>query len=431
MKKTKIAILTTFMEMLYQYSLCGIVKDQCIMLSKKGHDVHLFVNEKANIFPEPWMENITIHEKIPFTNLHDYESRGNVKPEHKETIYNMKELIMNELQEYDYVFTHDFIYTGWNMPYAMGMIQASRKGLENRKQRWFNWIHSVPDQSRDWWNVSEYGRQHKIIYPNKADQLRVAEQYRGSMENVRIIPHIKDPRTWFDFDTNTWDFIDEYPKILSSSVVCICPAPSDRLKAKGIHIAMEIVSEINKQGHDVFMVVANQWGNGREKDLERYIKLAYNMGFNKENFVLTSFWKWNPNKGKSGEGKYAVGLPKKILTDLIQLSNLYICPTQEVSFGFVPVEIALTGGVFMVLNSSLHMQREVMGHNGLYFEFGSYRNKVNIEAENYYAQIATIITGRMSVNELIGTKSFVRQAYNWDRLYDKYYLPLLGESVTW
>ena len=427
------------MEMLYQYSLCGVVKDQCIMLSREGNDVHLFVNEEASIFPEPWMENITIHKKIPFFHMTDYQSRGNIKPEDKEVIEKMKGLILNDLQEYDYVFTHDFIFTGWNMPYALGMIQATRikpggnpaeseVRMMNPKQRWFNWVHSVPTGLKDWWNISEYGRKHKIIYPNSTDRLAVAEQFRGRIDNVRIIPHILDPRTWFDFDQNTWDFIDEFPKVLSSSIVCICPVPADRMRSKGLGIVMEILFHMMEQGHEVFLIVPNQWANGREADIKEWIKIAAGFGFKYgDNFTFTSTWKMNEKKG---HGKYALGLPKKILRNLIQLCNLYICPTQEESFGFVPVEIALTGGVYMVLNSSLEMQREIIGFNGLYFQFGSHRNKINI-ADDYYKQLAMIIAGRMSENELVGTKSFVRQAYNWNRIYQKYYVPLLGESKVW
>jgi len=294
-------------------------------------------------------------------------------------------LLEKELADFDFAFTHDFIFTGWFMPYGLACQKASPK-LPNL--RWLHWIHSVPTAGSDWWNIREYGKHHKIIYPNKTDAIRAAEMYRGTLEDVRVIHHIKDLRTWFDFKQETQDFITDFPAVMQADVVQIYPASTDRLTSKRVHEVMLIFKEIKAKGFSICLVIANQWATGRQRkeDVNRYRQIASRNGLKvDEEVIFTS--EWRP--------EYATGLPKEIVRELFLCSNLFIFPTREESFGLVAPEAALSG-VLMVLNKSLQMQFEVNGYQGLYFDFGSYHHQFKPDnAAAYYKDVAQIILGRM------------------------------------
>lgn len=429
----KIAILTTFNEFNPGYSLTGIVTDQIAMLTRYGHDIHLFVNEQYNPgnFPQPAAARSTasggeagkleVRQQIPFTHLVDYNSKSKLSDEHRGIAKKTAQVMVKELDGFDAVFTHDFVFTGWNVPYCIGCMNASGelKGLP-----WLHWIHSVPTAMRDWWYVQDYGPQHRIIYPNFTDRIRVAEQYRGNVNHVRIIPHIKDLRSWKRFDTDTCWIIDQVPAIMQADVVQLLPASVDRLEAKRVKEVIWIFSYIKKMGRSVCLVIANQWATTREhhETLGEYKALVNQAGLKYgEEVIFTSDLK----------KEWEVGVSRDVICDLFDCSNVFIFPTREESFGLVVPEAGLAG-VIPVLNRSLDMQREISGGTALYFDFGSYHRTHNLEnPQKYYEDIAWIILGRMLLDESIKIKTFMRQRYNWDYLWKNYYGPTLAEAKTW
>lgn len=420
---SRIALLTNFQEMNPGYSLTGIVKDQARMLTRHGHEVHLFVNDQYH--GEGFSDDVTLRKQIPFTHLKDYKTRKDLTNEHKMTVQGTAKMLKAELKEFDFAFSHDFVFTGWFMPYGLGCMEA---GYELPNIRWLHWLHSVPSVFSDWWNIREYGPRHKLVFPNEIDRLRVAENYRGEISDVRVIPHIKDLRSWFDFGEDTCSFIDDFPGVMQSDIVKVYPASSDRLHAKGIKEIILILSKIKQRGFSVFCVIANQWATGKmpKQDIEHYKKMANRNGLKMNtDFVFTSEWGYEKRM-------YENGIPKKMLRELFQCSNLFIFPTREESFGLVAPEAALAGGVLMVLNKSLSMMFEVMGFTGLYMDFGSYHQAFKPEDEGkYFEDVASIILGRMKQNEAISSKTFVRKKYNWDSLYLNFYQPVMAEAVTW
>ena len=211
---------------------------------------------------------------------------------------------------------------------------------------------------------------------------------------------------------------------MQADVVQIYPASTDRLTSKRVHEVMLIFKEIKAKGFSICLVIANQWATGRQRkeDVNRYRQIASRNGLKvDEEVIFTS--EWRP--------EYATGLPKEIVRELFLCSNLFIFPTREESFGLVAPEAALSG-VLMVLNKSLQMQFEVNGYQGLYFDFGSYHHQFKPDnAAAYYKDVAQIILGRMRENEAICSKSFMRQNYNYDRLYEREYSTVMAESKTW
>ncbi len=425
---SKVALLTCFQDFNPGYSLTQIVLDQARMLKLYGHEVTLMVSAVYNGDGSEFSEYVDHFKKVvPFAHLKDYKHKAELTEDHKKIVLETADMLKAELADQDFCFTHDIVFTGWNMPYALGVQQMSR---ELPKLRWLHWVHSIPSAFSDWWSIREYGHHHKLIFPNKAERIRVAEQFRGVMNDVRIIPHIKDLRSWFGYHEDTCDFIAQYPGVMQNDVVKVYPASTDRLSAKGVEQVILIMAHIKKMGFSVCLVIANQWATGRQRkeDVARYLKIASRNGLRlHEDFIFTSEWHC-----EGDERKYALGLPHRILRELMLCANLFIFPTREESFGLVAPEAALSGGQLMVLNKSLSMMMEVHGYNGLYFDFGSFHNTFNPQDEvRYFEDVAKIIVGRMRENEIIGHRSFIRQNYNWDTLYLKHYQPIMAEAITW
>jgi len=421
--KNKVAILTNFLEFNPGYSLSGIVLDQARMLSKHGHDVTVFADERfSGTAPDNSLASFA--PEVPHGDLVDYRSMEDISEEHKALVGRLESFFTAKLQGFDIIFTHDWIFTGWNLPYALAMQSASS---HMRDPRWLHWIHSIPTHNFDWWNIRKYGPFHKIVYPNQSDSLLVAEQYKGSPDHIRVIPHIKDMRTWWDYSDETCRFIDLYPTILSSDILQILPASVDRLEAKRVREVILIFSKLKKFGHKVCLVIANQWATtrGHKQSIENYKKIAKRNGLETRGegaeVIFTSDF------GK----EYEVGIPKTMIRELFQLSNLFIFPTREESFGLVVPEAALSG-CFLVLNKSLDNQLEVSGYTSLYFDFGSFRRQHNVSDENRYHQdIAFLIKGRMLLNEVVRAKTFSKTHYNMDALYMSHYRPIMEESEVW
>lgn len=416
----KIAILTNFTEFMPGYSLTGIVKDQAAMLTKYGHEVDLFVNSAYN--GETFPADVTLQKKIPFSHLTDYHSKNDITAEDKMMVKQIAGVFREELHKYEIVFTHDFVFTGWNMIYALALQESAN---DTRDVRFLHWIHSIPTSMYDWWRIRDYGVNHKLVYPNETDRLRVAEAYQGEMADVRVIHHIKDLRTWFDFEDQTVEFIDDFPAIMQADFVQVYPASSDRLSAKRVDVVMRILAGLKKRGHSVMLVIANQWATGKQpkENINRYRQIGSRCGLKvNEDFTFSSEWK------KDVE----LGLPKRMLRELLLCSNLFIFPTKDETFGLVLPEASLTGGCICVLNRSLQMMYEVAGYTGLYFNFGSFDHTHNIENEKkYYEDIAMIIEGRFREDDALRTKTHMRKRYNMDALYKREYSPVFGDSMTW
>lgn len=416
----KVAILTTFQEFIPGYSLTGIVADQVKMLNRYDHEVHLFVNENFTDKKYASPEGAIIEKKIPFAHLVDYKSAQNISAEHQQVIEKTVDVLTEALKDVNVVFTHDFIFTGWNVPYGIALKEVGRR-LPNT--RWLHWIHSVPSVQSDWWEIKTWGKMHKIIYPNETERTRVAEQYRGWDDDVRVIPHIKDARTWFDFSEDTCKFIDKYPNVMQADIIQILPASVDRLEAKRVKEVANIFGHLKTSlANSVCLVVANQWATTKQhkENIENYKAAGQQIGLQPGvDYIFTSDF------GK----EYEVGISKRMVRELFLLSNLFIFPTREESFGLVVPEAALSG-CFLVLNKSLQMQIEISGNRAKYFDFGSHHMNFEIPSPGYWLDLAKIILARMNENESIKMQTFARQRYNMDSLYRKYYAPVMKEMLN-
>jgi glycosyltransferase involved in cell wall biosynthesis len=420
----RIAILTNFKEFHPGFSLTGIVRDQITTLQRYGHDVTLFVAEEYSETNWPADLHCRIERAIPrpvHTKPKDIPtSMKELAKDHKRVSKSFAKILEKKLQEFEIVITHDFMLPNWHwLPYAVGLRMASES---TRHLRFLHWIHSVPWMGGKWWSIRHLGRNHRIIYPNETDRLRVAGIYGGKPDSVRVIPHIKDLRTFCDFHPDTCEFIDRYPGVMNASIVQVYPASSDRLTAKRLKELIWIFKEFKQRSFSVCLVVANQMVNPtrQREDIEHYRNVARRNGLSEQEVIFTSEFK---------VPTYESGLPKRILRELMQCMNLFVFPSREESFGLVLPEASLSSGCLTICNGSLDMLREIAGLNGLFFEFGSYSRKFKPGNEREcYQAMASVILARMKEDDGLQARTHFRRKLNGDYLYTHYYQPILEEA---
>jgi len=476
-----IGIFTNFQEFKPGYSLTGIAVDQALMLLRNGHKVCMFVNERFNKeknkeagiqFLEDTYPNLFfVIKKSKFMHLTDYETQTTLSESHKRDSIIAAQMYTEEIVKHDIdiCYTHDFIFVGWNLPYSLAVKAADNMLKKIGKMvYWLHWIHSVPSpEGKDWWDINTYGDNHLIVFPNNVEVVRVAESFNTNPSRIRIIPHIKDIRSWYEFSQNSWNFIDRYPNILQSNVVQVYPCSTDRLSAKQLELVIKIFGYMKKAKVKVFLCAANQWATGRHRkeDVNKYIDLAEYVGLRYgEDFVFTSEYSTNQNlskiiksasdfedlevdlnlggypevsktinKEKDFEEEktrlleilqpYSTGIDKRMLRELQLLSNVFIFPTREESFGLVGPESSFSGAL-VVSNKSLSMMYEVLGTMAPAFEFGSHHQTTPaVKSEKYIKGVSFAILNRIYSNEAIMTKTYTKNRYNMDSIYQRYYLP--------
>ncbi len=433
-EKSTVAILTSFQEFNPGYSLTGIVVDQAHMLARHGHKVIIFVSEKFNpeyntdagltAIMERYPGSIFLLEKTAAIDLDDYQMDAMSK-EHSICSEIAGRMFAKYFENFDVdiAFTHDFVFTGWNLPYYHAMIHANKILAErNENVFWYHWIHSVPipHNRKPWWDLKPLGTNHFLVFPNRTEIMRVAESWLTHPNRVKIIPHIKDIRTWFDFGDEAMELIDMCPDLMQSEIIQVYPCSSDRLAAKQLDIVIRLFGHLKETANaPVFLVIANQWATGKQpkENIKEFKNLAVEVGLvEMEDFVFTS----------ELSEKWENGITKRMLREIQLLSNLFIFPTKEESFGLVGPEASFSG-VFPVVNRSLNMMMEVMSPMAPAFEFGSFHSKHDISMfPNHYQAVAMSILSQMYANPAIMTKIHCRRSFNMDNVYFTAYRSLLG-----
>lgn len=414
----KIAILTNFKDLNPWYSLVSIVLDQIVMLKRYGHTPVLFTSEQFEDTLTGLYE-CEVKSVIPAFEPFDYATIREFSEEHKRYSEGLAEILVRELELFDIVFSHDWLSPSINLPLA----EAVRIAIQHLpRTKFLHWVHSIPTNPCDWWNIRRYGGKNaRLVYPNKTDSTKLAQAFDASPGYVKVIPHIVDARTYFEFQSETWQIIDTYPGLLESSFSQVYPAAADRLSDKGVEKLLKTFIALKQRGFSVCLLVVDGWTRKRERaDIEHYKSMALNNGLSEKDFGFTS----------EIDPAFSHGLPRRILRELSLVANLFVYPSMGESFGLPSREAALTG-VLPVNNGSLSMMYEVGFGDGLYAEFGSCENKAQYRSEReFYTDLSNLIISVATSDQTFQNKINVRQQLNMDVLYREKYSPLMTEMLV-
>ena len=238
-------------------------------------------------------------------------------------------------------------------------------------------------------------------------------------KDVRVVPNITDLRTLFEFSDQAWELIDLYPGLLNAQFVQVYPVAADRLKDKQLEKVILIFKTLKKRGFSVCLGVADSWnGTLPREDQEQYVRTAQRNGLTKDEFFFTSQVK----------AEYARGIPRRVLLELLQCSNLFVFPSRSEASPLILPEAVLAGGVLPVLNRNL----SAMFENccvGLFFPFGSIDTIYEPKNESkWYQWVTDHIIGAWRNDDALQARTRIRIKQNMDFIYRSYYAPLLAEA---
>jgi len=415
----KIACLTTFYNFDRAYSLVSVVEETLNSLLRHGYKPVLFVHDNFNADSEI-PEGVEIRKVVPRFQLVDYSSNQPVESGFQDQVKKVKESLEENLKDIDVVFTHDWIFQGWFLPYNVGMREAQ----PNLKCRWFHWIHSAPSPrpaKLEYPHDCRYKTMpnSKLIYMNHYDTLRLAEMYGGVLDDVRVVHNPLDPRSFWKLHPLVVDLIKKY-NLLEADIIDVYPVSSTRFSGKQVDKVIKIMGELKKQGKKVRFICPNAHANAdkEKKAIEDLIHYGIERGLTRGEIIFTSF------EGKDWE----MGIPHEAVRDLFQLSNLFIFPTLSENCPLILLEAALSK-CLLVLNESFPPLRDFFGKDALYFKFGSLIENVNYSDEEvFYSDVAKIIIGELNKNRPLNAFNTLKQRFNGDYLFKNMLEPILFEK---
>ncbi len=411
MSKPNVAIMTSFTYHAAGYSLVNIIRSHIRMLHRAHYNSHLLL---CTGYPESDVheyKEAAVHRIVPQGHLNKEYTDFNLTDEHVKLKDDTVEAMVKFIDEYDInvIFTHDLIFLKSHWPYGVAIQEISKL---RPFVKWMHWVHSVPSGMNLTWDINRYGPAHRIVFPNRTDALMVAEQFRGWEEQVIPIHHVKDIREFAHLSGPTCDFIDEYD-LMSADVIQIYPASVDRIEAKGLRYVMRVFAAMKTVlRRSVRLVVCNQWCNTdpHRKTVQNYLDLGQKWGLIPDkDLIFTSRFQVDrkPN--------WEVGIPEKMVSELMLLGNLFFFATNHESFGLVLPEASLMGGALVVRNSYLNMMSEITGNIGLSYPLPS--NTIDWKTDNekaHFTEVAKVILHRMETEMGIRMKTHFRKNFNMD-----------------
>ena len=426
----RVGVLTTFYEMTTSYSLCSVVESQLAALVKYGYKPVLFVHDNFKEGGVP--EGVEVRKIVPRFKLVDYVHQEPEKDLQEQTdkVY---EALKEGLKDIDVVIEHDLIFQGWFMPYCM----AIHKLAEETEIKWLHWIHSVPniDSGAKWPHSLRHTlpRNSRLVYLNNVGLIRAAESYGAWPKDVRIVWNAVDPRLFWNLHPLTKSLIDKYG-LLDADLIQTYPVSTPRMvDGKGLHTLIEIFGALKKQGKSVRLIVCNAHANAeKEKELiRRSQEYAVEKGLNATEVIYTSLENvsYALEGGPKHTNTFEQGVPREVVSQLFQLSNLFVFPSTSENCSLILLEAMLSKNL-LVLNEDLPALREFGKENALYFKFGSLDTTTKYDSkEKFVEDIARIIISEFSTNRALRAQVDARKHHNFDWLFKNQIEPLLHENT--
>lgn len=412
-KEKKIAILTTFAGYDPGYALHVGTLSRAKMMAEYGLNFDVLVQTNYNCdFDFPNMKKV-----VPHLRLCKWEHDAERAKENGEIL---KKELPKILEPYDVIITHDLIY---QRAYVCHNIAIHDMAPKFPNKKWFHWIHSGPKFPRV---TDAYpGRlfhtlpvNSKIVYMNDTDALRIAESYGTTLDNVRVVYNTKDVRDFFNFGEVACKLIQDND-LLSADVMQIFPFSTPRHEGKQIKKVIRLFSNLKKHGQKVKLVLATAHAGRNMNIIEELRKYGEELNLTKEDLIITA------------EQGYSHGIPRDAISNLFQISDLFVFPSTSEVCPNVLLEASLAGNL-LVINESLPCLKEFCspkalgnwGFSSIHFNT-DFPNK-KAEAK-WYNEVAMIIIGELLKERTYHIRKFAFRHYNFKYIFEKQFLPMISE----
>jgi len=411
----KVGLLTTFYETVSGYSLVGVCETQIQALLDHDYDPVVLVREdfKQPEAPTLWSpEMIDLRPVIPKMKL-----TSGVADDFEERIERIEAALAENLGDVDVCITHDIILqtTDKECNVAMRRYATIRPDL-----LWLHWIHSCPSPG----GPQEYPENCRytpppgyIVYPNNSDKGLVCATYNlGGLEwrvKVNRTGHAIDPLLIWHYDELTRR-LAEKADLLNGDVVAVYPARLD--KGKQPEKIIRLMAGIKKLGYDPRLLIIDWQSAGKhfQNYIDNLIKLAKRLGIGDEvNFTSRL------------DDRCSQGVPRHVVIELMDLSNIYIHPSRVETYSLVVHEAALRGKL-LVLNHDFPVMRELYGDLAIYMDFSSDRvdRRYEPDEQTFWDDEAIRLVAELKQNRALLAQTEARRKWSPQALW-KEFEPLL------
>jgi glycosyltransferase involved in cell wall biosynthesis len=416
----KVCLFTTFFEAESGYSIIGVAETQLRALLDHGYEPIVLVQEN---FREPetgvWRsEMIDLRPVIPFMHL-----QGGVADDFEERTARVETALRENLQDVDVCIAHDVILLDM---YKEHNVAVRRVAPDFPQLLWLHWIHSRPSSG----NTVDYPNNSRhtappgyIVYPNNTDIPRVAGAYNLGGQEWRVkvtrFGHAIDPLRIWPYDPLTVD-LAKASGLLEGEIACVYPARLD--KGKQPEKIIRLMHGVQAAGYEPRLLVID-WqsaGDRFQKYIDQLLALAQQLGLNKKvNFTSRL------------DDRCSQGVPRKVVQELMDLSNVYVHPSSVETYSLVVHEAILRGNL-ACLNYDLRLMQELFGDAALYFDFSSddVQRQYEPDEQQFWNDEALRLIAEFKSNRAIMGKTTARREWTPDALFKDFEPMLFLPPVT-
>ena len=310
--KPKIGILTNFTGADETFSLVSVARIQAEIFHRANYRVIIFVSE-----------NFTSVHKTGIWSGKQVEIRkvGN----HGEPAENILEKLRRDIADIDVVLCHDLVFLAQNHKWGSAIRQLAKE----TDVAWIHWQHSRGDGNVEPCENSWYA------YPNEGDLAHLAKLNGTTIERTQYIPHPLD-FNYLDWPDLAIEIAEEtrHPFV---DVAAILPTRMDRQKQ--VERVIRLMAGFQRAGKSVSLIVADAFATGERfiqyrKDLQA---LAREQDVDDRVHFLSERYE-----------ECMVSTPRPVVKALMEMSNLFIQPSNAETSSLVAMEAALAGNLLVI-----------------------------------------------------------------------------------
>lgn len=262
----------------------------------------------------------------------------------------------------------------------------------------------------------------RYVYLNYADTQIFADRIGVSIDKVRTIFNEKDGEFFFKWDPITTMIVNKF-RLWEKDIIQTYPICSTRITAKGLLDIIRVFGKLKELGNKVCLIVPNSNGRKRTEELKNVQKMTLDYGLNSQDFIFTSLL---------ADEKYDIAseVPNKVVSELFQLSNLFIFATRAENGPNILLESGMTKNL-IVVNEDLPLLYDFVNKDAvLSYPFTSNRNlHYTGRDDDSLMKLAKQINGQIRANKADLMFRYIWRRHNADTIYYDMLEPVLYEGI--